>query len=175
MARFALPAFKLILAGALAAGIWVVHDDGSRKPVAQAPAPRAKPVQRSAEKATQPPAPARAKPAARVAALPGKADAPPKRPSRMVTGAIPRTQATERQQVEATAEVRVRARPATDARVVGGLKPGGMAWQLGRSGDWRLVSVGDTAGWVHGDYLTAVRRPAAPVPGKTAKAALKTP
>jgi endonuclease YncB( thermonuclease family) len=52
-----------------------------------------------------------------------------------------------------TAAVRLREGPSTDTRVLMAVGLGVPVQELGRSGEWRQVSVGTKTGWIRGDYL----------------------
>ena len=179
-----LPGFKWLLAGAVAAGVWVVNEERktprppervggvertvANKPAAAKPAAPAKPTQLAAAATIKPNPPRPPLPVP----LPKTAGAPQERPPAVAAGAIVRPQASTRKQARTTTRVRVRARPNTDAAVVATLEPGHSVSELARSGAWRLVMANGVAGWVHADYLGATNRPLAAVPGKatTAKA-----
>jgi hypothetical protein len=147
-----LPSFRLLLAGALAAGIWAVRYD------MQAPRP---PERVEARKPVE-------------TVLPATAVRPPKRPSRDVTGSIARP-AVPLRNYRTSARVRLRGQAGTRAPVISVLEAGLPVRELARSGKWRLVSAAGRKGWVHGDYLKAAAppqlRPKAPVPARTAAAA----
>jgi len=52
-----------------------------------------------------------------------------------------------------TAAVRLRERPSTEAPILMTVGVGVPVHELGRSGEWRQVSVAAKMGWIHGDYL----------------------
>lgn len=147
----ALPSFKLLMAAALAAGIWAVSND------AQAP---------------RPPEPVKARKPVE-AVMPAAAVRPPRRPPQGATGSVKRP-ALPTRQYRTSARVRLRGQAATSAPVLGVLEAGLPVRELARSGKWRLVAAAGRKGWVHASYLTAAPsppRPKAPVAARTAPAA----
>jgi hypothetical protein len=183
-----LPSFKLLLAGALAAGIWVVRNDdiaASRPPApvkerrqveaARPSAPLRKGTTAEAVRTAsirRPPEPVKPRNAAETA-LPATAERPPLKPSRSITGSVTRPTASVGQ-YRTSARVNLRGRAGTAAPVIAVLEAGQPVRELIRSGHWRLVLAAGRRGWVHRDYLKAaeppVRRPKKPVPARTAAA-----
>lgn len=174
MAGLALPSLKWLIVGALAAGIWVVYEEG-KGPRPQERVARLSNTEaaKAASKRVEPPKAAVSK----AVTLPERAGRPQPRPSSITTGSIPRPKASVRKQLETTARVRVRIKPKPYAEVVATLEEGHIIVQLAQSGPWRLVSVDGKAGWIHSDYLgPAPMRPKADVVAKTASAkAVKKP
>jgi len=184
----ALPKFRWLVIGAVAAGIWAVHEDmkGPRPPERVQPTksertaqsmPRpskpvaAKPVSREAAERPVPPKPVGGKPAASVApaktvlALPKAVAPPPVKPQKIVTGSIARPDKPTYIQTKAKVRLRAQARPG--AAVIATLEPRTVMRELARSGEWRLVMGGGRKGWVRADYLVEAtflpRRPKLPV------------
>jgi len=159
----ALPSFKLLIAGALAAGIWAVRND------IQAPRPP-EPV-----KARQPVESATARRPVE-AVLPAAAIRPPRRPPQGVTGSV-RKPVLSARQYRTSARVRLRGRAGAAAPVLSVLEAGVPVRELARSGQWRLVAADGRKGWVHADYLAAAAprppRPRAAVAPRTAAVARK--
>ena len=148
MAGLALPKLRWLLAGGLAAGVWVVAQE---KDIARPP--ERVPVTKS-----------------RIS-LPGTVERPPPRPQNMVTGSIAKPDAPRL--LRTTAAVNLRAKADIGAEIIQTLGPGQPVRELARYGKWRLVMVGNEKGWVHGDYLgpsaQSLRRPALPVLGQHGK------
>ena len=156
-----LPSFKWLLAGALAAGIWVVRHDmaGPRPPERVPPAKSSNAEPRKAAPASLPKTVAR----------------PPSKPSRIVTGSITAAPGKpETRQLRTSTRVRVRGKADAGAPVLFMLEGGELVTEVVRTGKWRLVSAGRRKGWVHGDYLVAEEplppRPKRPVDKVAAKA-----
>ncbi len=150
MAGLALPKLKWLLAGALAAGVWVVSQEkDTPRPQARVPA------------------------ASSLVSLPKKIERPPTRPQNLVTGSVPKPD--KPRNLRTTAAVNLRAKADTGAEILATLKAGQTVRELARYGKWRLVMVGNEKGWVHGDYLgparLALRRPKLPVLGRAEKPA----
>jgi len=189
----ALPKFRWLVIGAVAAGVWAVHEDmkGPRppesvqkqksertaqsklkpsKPVSAKPA-AAKPVSQQTAERPVPPKPVGGKPApsavsARTAlALPKTVEPPPAKPQKIVTGSIARPDKPTYMQTRA--KVRLRAQARLGAAVIAALEPRTVMRELARSGDWRLVMGGGHKGWVRADHLVEAtflpRRPKLPV------------
>jgi Bacterial SH3 domain len=187
----ALPSFKLLIAGALAAGIWVVRNEESGTPRPPEPVKERRTVEAARQAAPRPPEPVRKrKPAETVrtvsvrrplepvkawnaveTALPATAARPPRRPTPHVTGSVPRPAAPVGQ-YRTSARVNLRGRAETAAPVIAVLEAGQPVRELVRSGQWRLVLAAGRKGWVHGDYLKAAEppalRPKTPLPARTA-------
>ena len=148
MAGWKLPKLRWLLAGALAAGIWVVRQDAER------PRP-----------------PERVPPAKASIALPRTAEKPPSRPSKMTTSSIPRPDRAVSDTLQTVSRVRMRAKADTAAETVAMIEAGQTVRVLARTGKWRQVSVAGRTGWVHGDYLARQKpgqpRPRLSVPGTT--------
>ncbi len=148
MAGLALPKLRWLLMGALAAGGWVVWQDG------KVPRPPAR-VPVSQQRLT----------------LPRTLVRPPARPQNIVTGSIPRP---DMRLLQATSRVNVRARADLGSPVVATLEIGQIVKELSRSEPWRLVVADDVKGWVHHAYLKDPTRrqlrPLMPVLGKSQKA-----
>lgn len=150
MGHLGLPKLRWLLAGAVAAGIWVVeHDSRTPRPPERVPG--------SMPSFT----------------LPNMAMTPPPRPSAFVTGSIGRPTRV----MKTTTRLRMRAQASEDASIVATLDSGSPVKELVRAGAWRLVSAGGRKGWVRSDYLAAAAapRPQAPVPGKPAGQAVRKP
>lgn len=189
----ALPKFRWLVIGAVAAGVWAVHEDmkGPRppegvqptksertaqstprpsKPVSAKPA-AGKPVSRETAERPVPPKPVGDKPAVFGAsektalALPKTVQPPPLRPQKIVTGSIARPDKPTYIQTKAKVRLRAQARPG--AAVIATLEPRTVMRELARSGEWRLVMGGGRKGWVRADYLVEAtflpRRPKLPV------------
>lgn len=160
MAGLKLPKLRWLLAGGLAAGIWVVTNDANM--------PRPPERVGATKTAIQ----------TKVAIQLPKAVRPPaSRPARMTTSSIARPDKPIPGALETISRVRMRARADLSAAIVTTLEAGQAVRALGRSGEWRKVSASGQTGWVHGDYLTsragATQRPAAPPkPAPRPKAAL---
>jgi uncharacterized protein YgiM (DUF1202 family) len=150
MAGFALPKLRWLLAGGLAAGVWVVTQDN------KVPRP-----------------PARVPISLPALTLPKTVSRPPARPEKIVTGSIAKP--TRDHFLRAKSTVNVRARPGLGSPIVARLSTGGVVRELAKSGQWRLVVASDLKGWVHGAYLQdAARqtpRPRVPVLGRSEKQA----
>jgi hypothetical protein len=167
MAGLALPKFRWLLAGALAAGVWVVREDIK----APRPPERVPPV-RSASAA--PAKTSNRQVLDRTALnLPKAVGRPPMRPQNIVTGSIETP--VKLRLVQTTTKVRVRAQAQATAPVVAMLEAGQTVRELARSGKWRLVMAQGRKGWVHADYLAPLgdsqRRPKLPVLGPATKQA----
>ena len=138
------PKLRWLLAGALAAGIWVVRQD------AQTPRP-----------------PERVAPAKTSVDLPRVAERPSRRPAPMTTSSIARPQRPVTGALSTISRVRMRAEATVSSTVVATLEAGQTVRVLARSGKWRRVSASGRTGWVHGDYLgsrnDAPKRPKMPV------------
>jgi hypothetical protein len=148
MAGLALPKLRWLLAGGLAAGVWVVSQEND------VPRPPARvPVSKS------------------LLSLPKTVERPPPRPQNVVTGSISKPDAPRH--LRTTAIVNLRAKADIGAKIIKTLGPGQSVRELARYGKWRLVMVGNEKGWVHSDYLGAttppLRRPTLPVLGQPAK------
>jgi len=150
MAGFALPKFRWLVLGALAAGGWAMTQDppprlaperGKQtisKP-AEAPTPRRKSAAQTSDAATPTPRSARK---------------PEPRPSEIITSSVPRPPRPVGIQSGTTvAKVRLRAEASTDSKQVTWLKAGAKLKILESRGDWFSVSVEGRKGWVHGDYV----------------------
>jgi len=154
MAGFALPKLRWLLAGGLAAGVWVVtQEKGIPRPPARVPVSMPS------------------------LALPKSVARPPARPEKIVTGSIARPDKVRL--LQAVSTVNMRARAEIGAPIVTRLGAGQTVRDLAHAGEWRLVMAGDKKGWVHGAYLrkpvqTAVRPPL-PVPGKAATTKTQRP
>ena len=135
MAGLALPKLRWLLAGGLAAGIWVVTQDN------KVPRP-----------------PARVPVSLPSLSLPKTVSRPPARPEKIVTGSIARPDRDHFLQAKSTVNVRARAELASP--VVARLEAGQTVRELAKSGQWRLVVVKGLKGWVHGAYLQDPPRPA---------------
>lgn len=168
MAGLALPKLRWLLAGGLAAGVWVVSQEKhvprppERVPVVKAfasPARQARP------------------PAGLGVVLPKRVDRPPPRPENIVTGSVRKPDRPRL--LRTTAAVNVRARSELGSPVIVTLEDGRIVRELARSGAWRLVTAGRTRGWVHSRYLgppvRSPRRPSLPVPGEPARPAAPSP
>jgi len=174
-----LPKFRWLVIGAVAAGVWAVHEDMKAprppervqtrksertaqsmprpaKPLAGKPvAP--KPASTQASERPVPPKPVGGKPAVsgtstRTAlALPKTIEPPPPKPQKIVTGSIARPEKPTYIQTKAKVRLRAQARPG--AAVIATLEPRTVMRELARSGEWRLVMGGGRKGWVRADYL----------------------
>ena len=165
MAGLALPRFRWLLAGALAAGVWVVRED-MKTPRPPERVPPAK-SERVAQVRPPPPKALVGKPALDRTALnlPKAVARPPMRPQRIVTGSIAKPPKLKFLQIKAKVRLRAQAKP--NAAIVAKLEAGKTVRELARSGTWRLVLVDGRKGWVHGDYLgpppVSPNRPKLPV------------
>jgi hypothetical protein len=188
-----LPKFRWLVIGAVAAGVWAVHEDMKAprppervqtqksertaqskprpaKPVAGKPV-ALKPVSTQAAERPVPPKPVVGKSAvsgasARTAlALPKAVERPPAKPQKIVTGSIARPEKPTYIQTKAKVRLRAQARPG--AAVIATLEPRTVMRELARSGEWRLVMGGGRKGWVRADYLVEAsflpQRPKLPV------------
>jgi hypothetical protein len=195
----ALPKFRWLVIGAVAAGVWAVHEDmkGPRppesvqkqksertaqstprppEPVAAKPA-AAKPVSQQTAERPVPPKPVGGKPAASAKtalALPKAVEPPPAKPQKIVTGSIARPDKPTFVQTKDKVKLRAQARPGAD--VIAILEPRTVMRELARSGEWRLVMGDGRKGWVRADFLAEAtylpRRPKLPVAeARQAKAA----
>lgn len=189
----ALPKFRWLVIGAVAAGIWAVHEDMKTprpparvqqqksertaqslprpsKPVSAKPV-AVKSVSREATERPIPPKPVGGKTTATVAtaktalALPKAVEPPPAKPQKIVTGSIARPDKPTYMQTKAKVRLRAQARPGAD--VIATLEPRTVMRELARSGEWRLVMGDGRKGWVRADYLVDAtflpRRPKLPV------------
>lgn len=160
MAGFALPKFRWLILGALAAGGWAMTQEapprlpveGARQTASrsvEAPAPRRKTVAQAEEAST---------------ATPSRAQQPRPRPSDIVTSSIPRPPKPVGAETGVTsAKVRLRAEASTDSKQVTWLKAGAKLKILESKGEWFKVSVDGRKGWVHGDYVSlSTPKPRAP-------------
>ena len=132
MAGLKLPKLRWLLAGGLAAGIWVVTQD--------AKTPRPPERVAATESAIQ---------------LPKKVLPPARRPAAMTTSSIARPDRPVPGALRTTSRVRMRIGADLSAAVVTTLEAGQKVRALGRSGEWRKVSASGQTGWVHGDYLAS--------------------
>ncbi len=171
MAGLALPKFRWLLAGALAAGVWVVREDmKTPRPPERVGAAN---TQRTTQAKPKPPMPLTGKPTLHRTALnlPKAVARPPMRPQKIVTGSIEKP--VKLRLAQTTTKMRLRAQAKATAPVVATLEAGRTVRELARSGKWRLVLVDGRKGWVHGDYLVPPRieprRPARPVSGSAIK------
>ena len=197
----ALPKFRWLVIGAIAAGVWVVREDmsGPRPPERIPPAKS----ERSAQTKPRPPKPLASKPSqpkqagvktAQAKPVPPKpvapkpvvtkpvsgepaiendsprpaqsrADRPPAKPQKIVTGSISRPDKPTF--VQTKAKVYMRAQAKADAPIIATLGPRTVMRELARSGEWRLVMGDGRKGWVRADYLAKPtflpRRPKLPV------------
>lgn len=140
MSGFALPSFRWLLAGAVAAGIWVAWQEGG-KPVPKVP------VAAIEQLFDDDP------PRQFAFRLPDRVATPPQRPDTIVTGAVTRPKAVAENSLRTTARVNLRQRASLDSDVVAKLEEGQTVKSLAASGEWRLVSVEGRKGWVHVQYL----------------------
>lgn len=173
MAGLALPKFRWLLAGALAAGVWVVREDmATPRPPERVGAVK---TERTVQAKPKPPMPLTAKPALDRTALslPKAVARPPVRPQKIVTGSIAKPPKLKFAEIKTKVRLRAQAKP--DAAIVATLEAGKTVRELARSGTWRLVLVDGHKGWVHGDYLgpqpVSPNRPKVPVHGPATKQA----
>lgn len=134
MSGFALPKLRWLLAGAVAAGIWVAVEE-SGKPRPSVPVGDI----------------GKLMPARQAFSLPERVGVPPRRPGDIVTGAVPR--AAVEGLTQTTTRVKLRQRASIDAPVVARIEAGETLRSLAASGEWRLVSAGGRKGWVQLQYL----------------------
>jgi uncharacterized protein YgiM (DUF1202 family) len=140
MSGFALPSFRWLLAGAVAAGIWVAWQE-SGKPVPKMPVGA---IEQFLDD----------EPPAQVAfRLPDRVATPPQRPDMIVTGAVTRPKASVESLLRTTTRVNLRQRASLDSAIVAKLDEGQTVKSLAASGEWRLVSVDGRKGWIHVQYL----------------------
>ena len=157
MAGLALPKLRWLLAGGLAAGIWVVSQEkGVPRP------PERVPVFKSVAAPSRP-----------AITLPRRVERPPPRPEKIVTGSISKP---DRPRIlRTTTAVNLRQRADVGSPVIMTLAGGSRVREIARSGKWRLVTIDGSKGWVHANYLDASmdrpRRPKLPVLGRPAKPA----
>ena len=140
MSGFALPSFRWLLAGAVAAGIWVAWQE-SGKPVPKMPVGAMEQILHD-------------DPPTQVALrLPNRVETPPQRPDTIVTGAVTRPKTVDERLLRTTTRVNLRQRASLDSAVVAKLDEGQTVKSLAASGEWRLVSVDGRKGWIHVQYL----------------------
>lgn len=130
------PKLRWLLAGALAAGIWVVRQD------AQTPRP-----------------PERVGAASTSVELPKTVPRPPRRPQPTTTSSIVRPKRPVGGALTTLSRVRMRAEASLSAAVLTTLEAGQTVRVLARSGKWRQVSASGKSGWVHNDYLGKEKPP----------------
>ena len=168
MAGLALPKFRWLLAGALAAGVWVVREDMNKpRP------PERVPPARSERAVRAKPVPNKLVLDRTALDLPKTVDRPPLRPQQIVTGSIAKPPKLKFAQTNTKVRVRAQARP--DANIVATLEAGQTVRELAHSGKWRLIMAEGRKGWVRADYLAPPKpspgRPKLPVSGPAAKQA----
>ena len=125
------PKLRWLLAGALAAGIWVVKQD------ADTPRPPERVGQRAATSVE----------------LPKTAPRPPRRPQPITTSSTMRPKLPVTSSLTTLSRVHMREKASLSAAVVTTLEAGQTVRMLAHSGKWRQVSASGKNGWVHGDYL----------------------
>lgn len=176
MAGFRLPKLRWLIIGAVAAGAWAMTQDP--------PPPRERAVESAARETAAPKRQSegfKAKPARKEEAeLPSVGDRvalPQERPSEIITAAIPRPEAKVEPAPKAasgkfatTSKVRLRGKPDTAGEVLATLPAGETVKVHSRKGEWSKVSVGGRDGWIHSDFLAALK----PVEKTAAKAAAKS-
>ncbi len=163
MAGFALPKFRWLIVGAVAAGIWVTkHDplESERRVVSQSS--RSSPQQNVK-------LPPRRSPQT---AAPQTVKLPTPRPSKIVTSSIRPAERPTFQAFFTASRVRLREKAAGDAAIVGTLEQGTAVTVLEHSDKWRRIAATGRKGWVHGDYLSRTN-PAAPRPKQVVAKATK--